>query len=67
MNGEMFIKKNTELMAKIKNLLCITKDRLKNKPQHYPLHLKIEKEILDLQIDIDFNGIPHESTCKSYF
>lgn len=43
------------LLAKIKELLSITKERLKKSPQH-PLHLQLKEEILDLQMDIDFNG-----------
>lgn len=43
------------LLNKVKELLNITKERLKKYPQH-PLHSKLKEEILDLQIDIDFNG-----------
>lgn len=43
------------LLIKVKELLNITKERLKKYPQH-PLHSKLKEEIIDLQIDIDFNG-----------
>lgn len=46
---------NAVFLAKVKELLNITKDRLKKKP-HHPLHLQLKEEMLELQIDIDFNG-----------
>lgn len=46
---------NSILMAKVKDLLSTTKERLKKHPQH-PLHSQIKEEILDLQMEIDFNG-----------
>jgi len=46
---------NNMFLAKVKELLNITKDRLKKKP-HHPLHVQLKEEFLDLQIDIDFNG-----------
>jgi len=46
---------NNVLVAKVKELLNITKDRLKKKP-HHPLHLQLKEELLDLKLDIDLNG-----------
>lgn len=46
---------NGMLMAKVKDLFSATKERLKKYPQH-PLHSQLKEEILDLQMDIDFNG-----------
>uniref|UniRef100_A0A2H8TIT0 E3 SUMO-protein ligase RanBP2 n=1 Tax=Melanaphis sacchari TaxID=742174 RepID=A0A2H8TIT0_9HEMI len=46
---------NNMLIAKVKELLNITKDRLKKKPQH-PLHLQLKEELLDLKFDFDMNG-----------
>lgn len=46
---------NDLLLIKVKELLNITKERLIKDPQH-PLHSKLKEEILDLQIDTDFNG-----------
>lgn len=40
---------------KIKELLNITKERIKKSPNH-PLHLQLKEEILNLQMEIDFNG-----------
>lgn len=47
-------------MAKIKDLLCITKERLRKNPQH-PLHTQLKKEILDLPTEIDLNGTADSS------
>lgn len=46
---------NNIVVAKVKELLNITKDRLKKKP-HHPLHLQLKEELLDLKLDIDMNG-----------
>jgi len=46
---------NNMIAAKVKELLNITKDRLKKKP-HHPLHLQLKEELLDLKPDIDMNG-----------
>lgn len=46
---------NNMFAAKVKDLLNITKDRLKKKP-HHPLHLQLKEELLDLKLDIDLNG-----------
>lgn len=43
------------LLAKIKELLITTRDRLKKTPQH-PLHLQLKEEFFDLQLEIEFNG-----------
>lgn len=55
---------NNVLLIKIKELLSITKERLKKTPIH-PLHLQIKEEILDLQMEIDFNGTANNG--KLYF
>lgn len=55
---------NNILLTKIKELLSITKERLKKNPQH-PLHLQLKEEILDLQMEIDFNGT--SNSRKHYF
>lgn len=46
---------NDTLVAKVKELLNITKNRLKKKPQH-PLHSQLKEELLDLKVDFDMNG-----------
>lgn len=46
---------NNMVMVKVKELLNITKDRLKKKP-HHPLHLQLKDELLDLKLDVDMNG-----------
>jgi len=46
---------NNMVVVKVKELLNITKDRLKKKP-HHPLHLQLKEELLDLKLDIDMNG-----------
>lgn len=46
---------NNIVVGKVKELLNITKDRLKKKP-HHPLHLQLKEELLDLKLDIDMNG-----------
>lgn len=49
---------NSMLVAKVKELLNITKDRLKKLPYH-PLHSTLKEEFLDLKLDIDMNGTLH--------
>lgn len=56
---------NSTLLAKVKELLNTTKDRLKKSP-HHPLHLQLKEEILDLQLEIDFNGTVN-SHCSKHF
>lgn len=51
---------NCTLMAKVKELLSITKERLKKNPQH-PLHVQLKEELLDLQIETDLNGTANSS------
>lgn len=46
---------NNMFVGKVKELLNVTKDRLKKKP-HHPLHLQLKEELLDLKLDIDMNG-----------
>jgi len=43
------------LLAKVKELLNITKERLKKTPQH-PLHIELKEELFDLQTDMELNG-----------
>ncbi|XP_050545463.1 E3 SUMO-protein ligase RanBP2-like isoform X2 [Daktulosphaira vitifoliae] len=43
------------LLSKVKDLLNLTKERLKNNPQH-PLNFQVKDEILELQLETDLNG-----------
>ncbi|XP_022179674.1 E3 SUMO-protein ligase RanBP2 isoform X2 [Myzus persicae] len=52
---------NSMLVAKVKELLNITKDRLKKLPYH-PLHSTLKEEFLDLKLDIDMNGTLHSQS-----
>lgn len=52
---------NNTVVVKVKELLNITKDRLKKKP-HHPLHLQLKEELLDLNLDIDMNGTPNNQS-----
>lgn len=56
---------STLFLSKIKELLIITKDRLKKNPQH-PLHLQLRKEFFDLHMEIEFNGVSVDG-CKYLF
>jgi len=48
------------LLAKIKELLCITKDRIKEIPQH-PLHIQLKEELIELQSDMELiNGTTND-------
>lgn len=51
---------NCTLMAKVKELLSITKERLKKHP-HHPLQVQLKEEIFDSQIETDLNGVPSSS------
>lgn len=53
--GDTLLEANNMILTKVKELLNITKERLKKIPQH-PLHLQLKEEMLGLQLDIDFNG-----------
>lgn len=53
--GDTLLEANNMILIKVKELLNITKERLKKIPQH-PLHLQLKEEMLGLQLDIDFNG-----------
>ena len=46
---------NNIFVAKVKELLNITKERLKKKP-HHPLHVQLKEELLDLKLEVDMNG-----------
>lgn len=56
---------NRTLMVKVKELLSITKERLKKIPQH-PLHVQLKEEFLDLQIETDLNGTTNSSKYLNY-
>lgn len=56
---------SNSLLAKIKELLNITKERLKKHPQH-PLHLQLKEEFLDIQMDMDFNGTVNNNCNSKY-
>lgn len=47
-------------MAKVRELLDVTKERLKKYPQH-PLHVQLKEEMLDIQEETDLNGTTNSS------
>lgn len=47
-------------MAKVRELLDVTKERLKKNPQH-PLHVQLKEEMLDIQEETDLNGTANTS------
>lgn len=62
-NIELLPEATNILLAKIKELLNITKERLKNTPQH-PLHIQLKEEFFDLRTDIELNGTDNN---RKYF
>lgn len=61
--GDTLSESNNMILTKVKELLNITKERLKKNPQH-PLHLQLKEEMLGLQLDIDFNGTVNNRKCN---